>query len=118
MEEKNNILNEMGFELQDAPQTESAQTSKAMMPSVSSENNSAENTLKTIAIITLVLGVFMTLVLFVTICWSDDKFNPSGFGVTCGVLISTLISWAVMNVFANISLTLKKINSKLEGQGQ
>mgnify|MGYP006873124739 CR=1 FL=1 len=120
--EENNLMSEMGFELKDTPQTEDTQTSDETTYGAC-ENNSAENTLKTIAIITLVCGIVLTLILLFTICWIDNPayhyhhekiFNPSGFGITCGVLISSLISWAALNVFANISLTLKKINSKLK----
>lgn len=83
---------------------------------------SAENTLKTIAVVILVIGIIATLVLLVTIVWVDSGrysystdivFNPAGFATTLAVFLSTLISWASLRVLADISINLKKINSKV-----
>lgn len=83
---------------------------------------SAENTLKTIAKIVLVIGVIATLVLLFTIVWvdsgrynyiTDTVFNPAGFATTLAVFLSTLISWASLRVLADISINLKEINSKM-----
>lgn len=120
--EDNNIMSDMGFELKDIPQTGNTETADEITCNAE-VSNGAENTLKIIALITLVCGIILTLILLATICWIDNPayhyhqekmFNPSGFGITCGVLMSSLISWAALNVFANISLTLKQINSKLK----
>ena len=83
---------------------------------------SAENTLKIIAVVVLVVGVIATLVLLVTIVWVDSGrysystdivFNPAGFATTLAVFLSTLISWASLKVLADISINLKEINSKM-----
>ena len=84
--------------------------------------NGAENTLITIANIILLVGIIVTVICFFTICYvkEDDKwysekvFNPSGFATTLMILLSSLISWSVMRVLANISLTLKEINGKIK----
>ena len=81
------------------------------------KNSSAENTLSIIADIVLVLGIFGTIVCLFTIVFEGrdhDEFNPVGFGITFSGLLSVLISWSVMKVLANISLTLKGINRKLK----
>lgn len=44
---------------------------------------------------------------------TDIVFNPGGFAITLTILFSTLMSWGLMKVLVNISLTLKKINAKL-----
>ena len=81
---------------------------------------SAERTLKIIASIVLVVGIIATIILLTTTVWVDIGvgikhvvFNPSALVITIGVLLSTLISWALLRVLANISINLKNINSKM-----
>ncbi|UKK49981.1 hypothetical protein L6472_07975 [Prevotella sp. E13-17] len=111
--ENNNIMNDMGFDIKEESKSQE-QTAQEI------DNNSAENTLITIATITLVIGIIAAVVMLFTVCFvpkygdhGRTVFNPTGFGMTCGVVISTLISWAALKVFANISITLKQIKAKL-----
>ena len=89
------------------------------------QNNSAENTLNFIANLTLFLGIFISVICLFTICFvetpKDDYFDTTekvfswhGFMITIAVFISSLMSWAVLRVFTNISLTLKQINRKIK----
>lgn len=84
--------------------------------------NGAEKTLSTIATIVLVCGIIATVISLCTIVWiqnpsytyiEDKIFSPSGFITTITILFSSLISWSLLKVIANISLTLKDINNKL-----
>ncbi len=88
-------------------------------------NNSAENTLTTIANIILVLGIISTIICAFTICFvtalkpgysyvTETTFNPVGFATTTAILLSSLVSWSIMKVIANISLTLKEMNKKIK----
>ena len=120
MEDKK-VLNEMGFDIKETSQNEDGQPIVELTEIAVNGCDSAEKTLKVIALMTLILGIIAVFVMLFTICFvpkygdhGRSVFNPLGFGITCGVLISTLISWASLNVFANISLTLKKINSKFK----
>ena len=91
------------------------------------DDNSAENTLNTIAWITLIVGILAALICLFTVCWTtttvvthhytyipDDTkevttFNPMGFAMTMGISLSSLASWAFLRVISHISLTLKDI---------
>lgn len=90
---------------------------------VKKTNNSAENTLVTIANIVLVCGIIATVICLFSIVIIKDPsynyrteymFNPNGFTTTIMVLLSSLISWGFLKVLANISLTLKDINNKIK----
>ena len=94
-----------------------------MEEKVKNVDYSAEDTLTGVATFVLIAGIIATLVCACTIVVIRDPsytyideyiFNPEGFAITLGVLLSTLISWASMKVLANISCTLKKINSKIK----
>lgn len=92
-------------------------------------NNAAENTLKTVANIVLWIGCIGT---FFCLCFCthtttkvvdptyeyiihyDSTFNPAGLAVSVGVLLSSVTTWAVLKVIANISISLKEINSKIK----
>ena len=89
------------------------------------DENSAEKTLATIADIILVVGIIVTVICLFTLCFVEvpksmystkTEFSPSGFATTVIVLFSSLISWSVMKVLSNISLTLKDINSNIKGE--
>lgn len=86
-------------------------------------NNSAENTLVVIGNIVLAAGILVGVICLFTICWVDSGkyhystdivFNPTGFAMTVGIILSSLLTWAVLKVVANISKTLKEINSKIK----
>lgn len=86
-------------------------------------DNSAENTLITIANIVLVCGIIATIICVFTMVVIEDPsyhyrtkymFNPAGFATTIMVLLSSLISWGFLKVLANISLTLKDIKGKMK----
>lgn len=90
-------------------------------------DNSAENALSVIANIVLWVGIIGTVFCLFTLTTTkvvdptykysihyDTIFNPGGLAVSVGVLISTIMSWALLKVIANISKTLKEINSKMK----
>jgi len=88
-----------------------------------SSGNSAENTLKGIAAIVLILGIIATIICFSTLCFVEKghyvsriEFSAAGLVPTFATLLTSLAAWAVMRVLANISLTLKDINSKIKRQ--
>lgn len=86
-------------------------------------NNSAENTLNVIAGITLWVGIIGTIFCLFTLTTTkvvdtysihyDTIFNPAGLAISIGVLFSTIVTWALLRVIANISTSLKEINSKI-----
>ncbi len=78
------------------------------------DNNNAENTLSTIAMIILIVGISAAVVCLLSLTTIDGEFNPAGLGLSVLILLSTLISYSIMTVLANISLTLKDINKKIE----
>ena len=89
------------------------------------DENKAEKLLSEMADIILVVGIIGTFICLFTLCFvdksaysSEKEFNPSGFVTTVMVLLSSLISWSVMRVLANISLTLKDINAKLKNENR
>ena len=83
--------------------------------------SNAESTLKTIAMVILICGIIVSIILLFTIVfvgvsgtyYSEKEFNPSGFAMTIGILLSSIASWASLNVFANISLRLKAIQETM-----
>lgn len=87
-------------------------------------DNSAENTLSVIANIVLVCGIIATVICLFTIVFVDNPdylgldfqseriFNVEGFVSTFMILFSSVISWSLLKVVANISITLKEINNK------
>lgn len=90
-------------------------------------NNAAENTLNTIAGIVLWIGIIGTVFCIFTLTTTkvvdptytysihyDTIFNPAGLAISVGVLLSSLTTWAVLKVIANISISLKEINSKIK----
>lgn len=90
-------------------------------------NTAVEKTLNTIATIVLWVGIICTVFCLATLTTTkvinpsyhysihyDTIFNPSGLVISVGVLISSLISSALLKVIANISITLKEINSKMK----
>lgn len=89
-------------------------------------DNVAENTLTTIAGIVLWVGIIGTIFCLFTLTTTkvvdptytyhihyDTIFNPAGLAISIGVLLSTITTWALLKVIANISKTLKEINTKI-----
>ena len=76
-------------------------------------NNSAENTLSFLAIVTLVVGMIAGFILFVE--WIVDPSVESYILLAAAIsfVIGSLIIWASIKVFVNISKTLKEINCRL-----
>lgn len=124
MEEKvNNILGVESEEL--SLEEEALRAAPVESTTEKKDENSAEKTLATIADIILVVGIIVTVICLFTLCFVEvpksmystkTEFSPSGFATTVMVLFSSLISWSVMKVLSNISLTLKDLNSKIRGE--
>lgn len=89
--------------------------------------NSAENTLKGISTFVLWAGIIGTLVCLFTLTTTkvvdptyqysihyDTVFNPEGLVISFGVLISSITTWSLLRVIANISTSLKEINAKMK----
>ena len=84
-------------------------------------STSAESTLTTIGGIILFLGIISTLILACTTLQTKvyngyyhvEQFNPMGLALTLGSLLSSLATWAVLRVIANISLRLKAIQETM-----
>lgn len=68
----------------------------------------AEETLKLIASIVLWLGIIASFAFLCTIAT-----NPMGLVVVFGSFFSSIISWAMLRVVANISLRLKAIQDSM-----
>lgn len=89
-------------------------------------DKSAENTLSTIANIIVICGIIATLICLFTVVFVENPdymgldfqskhiFNPSGFASTITMVFSILVSWSLLKVIANISITLKEINKKMK----
>lgn len=110
-----NVSDVLGIAEKPTPETKEAEAQKV--------DNSAENTLITIAYIVLGCGSVATIICMFTMVVIEDPayhydtkymFNPAGFATTIMVLLSSLISWGIMTVLANISLTLKDIKGKMK----
>lgn len=80
----------------------------------------AEGILKGVAIVVLVVGVIAAIILLVTMGWVQDPkytyhkemvFNPMGFVMSIITLLSSITTWAVLNVLSNISINLFEIKS-------
>ena len=84
-------------------------------------STSAEDTLTTVGNVILVLGILATIILAFTtvfveveVGWhKESRFNPMGLALTVGTLLSTLATWAVLRVIANISLRLQAIQETM-----
>lgn len=68
----------------------------------------AESTLKTVATIELICGIILALVSFLGV-----ENHAIGIGGGLGIFITSLVTWATLNVFANISLRLKAIQETM-----
>lgn len=93
--------------------------SKNINTSDSYENtlNSHENTLNIMANITLGVGILCTIILSFSIMYTDVPYGKSeldltGFAVTISVLLTTIISWALLRVISSISTNVRELNHK------
>lgn len=81
-------------------------------------NKTAEKTLQTIASTVLWIGIIGSLILFVTAIgmdsYSEKVIRMALFVSIIPTLLLSICTWGVLRVFANISLTLININSKLK----
>lgn len=90
------------------------------------QSNAAENVLNVIANVVLWVGLIVTLFCLFTLTTTkvvdptyhysihyDTVFNPGGLVISVGVLLSTVTTWALLKVVANISKNLKEINAKM-----
>ncbi|MBR1754920.1 MAG: hypothetical protein IJ739_00140 [Bacteroidaceae bacterium] len=79
-------------------------------------DNGAEKTLTTLATIILVVGSVLCLLCglsFMILLVSHEYSAIVALLAAIPVLFGTLVTWSIMKVLANISLTLKDINKKL-----
>ena len=108
-------------------ESSSSNSSNNSTNEVVESNNSAENTLNVIAGITLWVGIIGTIFCLNTLTTTkvvdptykcsihyDTIFNSAGLAVSIGVLFSAIVTWALLRVIANISTSLKEINSKIK----
>ena len=86
---------------------------------------SHEKTLKTIATIVLIVGIIATLICLFTITsttnvnrWGDTEKEFSMMGLLISILvgISSVTTWAILNVLSNISINLYKIKDSLKAK--
>lgn len=93
--------------------------------------NNAEKALIIIANIVLWLGIIGFVICLFTLTTTEEVkssyihgyhfqsetvFNPAGLLASISVLIWTVVTWAVLKVFATISLTLKDIKSEIKNK--
>lgn len=77
----------------------------------------AESVLNVIAIATLILGTPTAIIIFFV---GVDKFSDYEIGIelitaSIVLLISSVITWAILKVLCNISNNLHEINKKMKG---
>lgn len=86
---------------------------------------SHEKTLKIIATIVLIVGIIATLICLFTITktetttsWGskESEFNMMGLLISILVGISSVTTWAILNVLSNISINLYKIKDSLKAK--
>ena len=76
-----------------------------------------KSVLNIIAKVTLILGTIAAIILFFV---GFDKYSDYGIGIeliiaSIVLLISSVITWATLKVFCNISNNLQEINKKMKG---
>lgn len=82
-------------------------------------DSSAENTLNSFAVLVLIFGIISSIICLIIAFSGRDyygrpEFNIMGIVYAVLSLVPSLLTWSVMRVFVNISLTLKEINKKLK----
>lgn len=80
------------------------------------ESTSEEVTLNIIAVITLILGLICSVILFFTLALETDRwgteFKLTGFVVAISVMLYTILTWALLRVIARISTNIRELNHK------
>lgn len=71
----------------------------------------AENTLKIIAVIVLIVGILGSIILFMQQIVGEIEGGVAG---AIALFLGSLISWALMKCISNISRTLKEIKGKIK----
>ena len=113
-----NVNDVLGISTQESKTSENVESTNEV-----TIDNSAENTLTTIATIILVCGIVATVVCFFYLSFyrvtsygsiRHDEFNPTGFGTT--VLADTYFSHEQMTIFRNHVITQLREAKPLEEQ--
>lgn len=81
------------------------------------EPNASEKVLKSLSILTIILGTITSILFIFTRVIVDSKYygkeiSPEGFGITVAILILTLSTWAMLRCFAEMSMNIRKIANK------
>ena len=76
-------------------------------------NNTADDTLSFLAVVTLIIGIIGGIALFAISADASSTEAHILISVAIYAIICSLISWASLKVFVNISKTLKEINYRL-----
>jgi CHASE2 domain-containing sensor protein len=80
-------------------------------------DNSAERTLTKMAKIILICGITCSALLGLCFIFLLVSWDPAAFIVLPSLVVAlfaTLVTWSVMKVLANMSMTLKDISKKLD----
>lgn len=87
------------------------------------DSYSHEKTLRVVATIVLIVGIIATLICLFTITktetttsWGskESEFNMMGLLISILVGISSVTTWAILNVLSNISINMYKIKDSLK----
>ena len=112
-------LDEMKKEAQE--ETTQKEASMDTTQQTNKDDSNAENALRAIAGIILALGIIATIICAFTITYTNEgvyfvekKANIDGIITTITILFTSVVSWALMRVIADISTTLKEINKKIK----
>ena len=76
--------------------------------------STAESTLRTLGTIALCVGLLATVILLITVVFADGEFNLAGLAMTIGTGLYSVLTWAVLQVIANISSNLFEIKDALK----
>lgn len=80
------------------------------------QNTTEEVTLNVIAVITLIIGLICSVILFFTLALEADRwgteFKLIGFVVAISVMLYTILTWALLRVIARISTNIRELNLK------
>jgi len=99
----------------DVTDEEYAELCKYFPPSgkIETQNNSAEKMLKIIADVVLYIGIIASIILFLVAVIEEI------YGLLLAILVvmpTSLVTWASLRVFVNISNSLKEINQKTKNE--
>lgn len=82
-------------------------------------NLRAENTLNTLASIALICGILVAVIQLISTLYISNEYgyrvyNPKALEVFVTYIFEIILAWGVLRVIANISKSLKEINSKIK----